>query len=618
MLSTTCSQNSDRTSDPSNGIYAPRALVRRIVTRYMIDHWGKYTIAAAFMVMVAGASAGQVWLLGPVIDDVFVDRNNDLLWIVSSAAFVLSVTNGICLYGQAVLMNRAGQTIVAIIQRQMYAHLIRSDLHFYHQDHTGNLVSRFIYDAGLLYAAVSQALTGMFKDSVMAFGFISVMFYRDWQLTIGALIVLPAIMVPLAIVHRKLRAAAKRTQESTGDLTVRLEESFKGIRHIKAYVQEDFEIDRSDRTIARRLKPIFKAAQLRAATTPASETMAGVAIAVTILYGGMRVMDDAMTTGEFVSFIAALLAAYRPLRSLVNLSAALQEGLSAAERVFRLLDAKPMITDTRGAKTLAVSHGHVKFENVSFSYSADHPILKTINMDIPAGHKVALVGPSGAGKSSIINLLPRFYDVTGGCIRIDGSDVRDVTLDSLRRSVALVSQETFLFDDSVMANIAYGRPEAHQEDIIRAARAAAAHEFIEQLSDGYNTPVGEGGVRLSGGQRQRIAIARAMLKDAPILLLDEATSALDNESERKVQAALDTLARGRTSIVVAHRLSTIMDADTIIILDHGQIVTAGPHEQLLAENGIYTRLWQLQHDRNISFDASVDAVFDAASTGCEA
>lgn len=589
----------------SDHVYSNKKLVRRIVSGYMVQHWGKYLLAALFMLGVAGASAGQAWLLGPVIDDVFINKNSDLLWTVSIAAFVLSVLNGVCTYGQAVLMNRAGQTIVSTVQRQMYAHLIRADLAFFHGEHTGRLVSRFLFDAQMLYEAVSKALTGLFKDSVMALAFLSVMFYRDWQLTIAAVIVLPMIMIPLALVHRKLRKAAKRMQESTGDLSVRLEESFKGIRHIKANVQETFEVKRSEAAILARLRPIFLATQMRAATTPVSETMAGIAVAVTILYGGMRVIDGAMTTGAFVSFIAALLMAYRPIKSLANLSTALQEGLSAAERTFRLLDAPPKILETPQAQPLNVTQGRIDFEGINFTYGADQAVLSDLRLSIPAGHKVALVGPSGAGKSTIINLLPRFYDVTDGSIRIDGVDIRDATLESLRQSIGLVSQETFLFDDTIAANIAYGRPGATDSQIRTAAEAAAAHDFIVDMPDGYQTVVGESGVRLSGGQRQRIAIARAMLKDAPILLLDEATSALDNESEHRVQAALNTLSKGRTTLVVAHRLSTIMDADKIIVLNQGVVVAQGTHEQLLSQDGVYARLWQLQQSREqASFQSS--------------
>lgn len=592
--------------------YTTGPLVKRIMKQYMAQHWGKYLIASIFMLGVAGSAAGQALLLGPVIDEVFINKNGEMLWLVSGAAFALSVMNGGCVYGQAVLMNRAGQTIVATVQRQMYAHLVKSDLTFFHHEHTGRLVSRFIFDAEMLYEAVSKALTGMFKDGIMAIAFIGVMFYRDWQLTVAALVVLPIVMAPMALVHRKLRKAAKRTQESTGDLSVRLEESFKGIRHIKAYVQEDFEIDRSDKSIAARLKPIFKAAQLRAATSPVSETMAGVAVAITILYGGMRVIDGAMTPGSFVSFIAALLMAYRPLKSLANLSTALQEGMSAAERIFGLMDQPPHIVDRKDAPALTVTKGHVRLQDVSFAYDAEHPVLSDIRLDAQPGQKVALVGPSGAGKSTIINLLPRFYDVTAGAVQIDGQDVREVTLGSLRKSMALVSQETFLFDDTIAANIAYGKTGATQDQIEAAAKTAAAHDFIVGLPDGYETSVGESGLRLSGGQRQRIAIARALLKDAPILLLDEATSALDNESEHKVQAALDELSQGRTSIVVAHRLSTVMDADQIIVMERGGVVAQGTHDSLLAQGGVYARLWQLQHDRNLSFDDAVEAAFSGS------
>jgi len=377
-------------------------------------------------------------------------------------------------------------------------------------------------------------------------------------------------------------------------MTTLLDETFQGARHVKAYTMEAQETARATVAIEKIFSLTRKAARVQAISRPLMESLGGIAMALAILYGGSQVIDGTMTTGELASFLAALLAAYKPMKNIANLNATLQQGLAAAQRVFNILDIEPQIADRDGAKPLARVRGEIKFDDVRFSYSTKATALNGIDLDIHAGKTVALVGPSGAGKSTILNLIPRFYDPQVGTVTIDGQDVRDVTLDSLRDAIALVSQEISLFDDTIRANIAYGKPDASVDEIIQAAIDADAHEFISALPDGYDTHVGGRGVKLSGGQRQRIAIARAMVKDAPILLLDEATSALDTETERQVQAALARLKQGRTTVVIAHRLSTIVDADTIFVMEDGRVVETGSHAELLAREGAYSRLYALQ------------------------
>jgi len=366
------------------------------------------------------------------------------------------------------------------------------------------------------------------------------------------------------------------------------------VRHVKAYNREGFETERTASVIENMFRIVYKSYRVRALSSPIMETLGGIAVAAIIFYGGWQVIDGSLTPGAFFSFVTALLLAYKPMKSLANLNTNLQEGLAASQRLFHVLDMEPTIKDGPGTKALVISGGAVALEGVSFAYHENAPALSSVSLAIPAGKMVALVGPSGAGKSTILNLIPRFYDVSAGSIRIDGQDVRDVTLESLRDALALVSQESVLFDDSVRANIAYGRAGASDADIEAAAQGAAAHDFITQLPDGYDTMIGESGVKLSGGQRQRLSIARAMLKNAPILLLDEATSELDSESERKVQQALAELMRERTTLVIAHRLSTVIDADRIYTIEQGQIVESGTHAELLANNGAYARLYALQ------------------------
>jgi subfamily B ATP-binding cassette protein MsbA len=410
-----------------------------------------------------------------------------------------------------------------------------------------------------------------------------------------------------------MRGVAINFQDEMGRYNSLLSQVFQGARHVKAYGMEAHETGRAVALTERIFRLVEKASRTRAASSPVMETLGGIGVALVILYGGWQVMHHESTAGTFMSFVTAMLLAYAPFKALAGVNVMVQEGLAAAQRIFELLDVEPAIQDRPDARPLTVSAGAIRLEHVRFAYGTGETVLDGIDLDIPAGCKVALVGPSGAGKSTILNLVPRFYDVTGGRVLIDGMDVRDATLASVRAAIGLVSQEVSLFDDTVRANIAYGRPGASDAEIEAAARAAAAHDFILGLPQGYDTVVGELGIRLSGGQRQRLAIARAMLKNAPILLLDEATSALDTESERQVQDALKRLMTGRTSVVIAHRLSTVIDADLIYAMEQGRVVEAGRHAELLAKGGTYARLWAMQFaDEDLESDDESRALAGAA------
>ncbi|MSO75832.1 MAG: ATP-binding cassette domain-containing protein [Alphaproteobacteria bacterium] len=575
---------------PGTGDGASWPLVRRLLAGYVRPHAGRIWGASLCMAFAAAATAGNAWMMQPALDEVFLKRDATLLLLVPAAVIALALVKGLASYADEVLMTHVGQRIVAVMQQRMFAHLMGADLAFFHASSTGTLISRFTNDVQLLRGVLARTLTGIAKDSLTVAGLVGVMVYQDWRLAAVSLVVFPLAVLPVLGIGRRMRGVSTATQDEMGNFTTLLDQTFQGARHVKAYGMEGYESARAGASIERLFKLVYRAAKVRAAMRPIMETLGGIAVAIAILYGGSQVIEGTTTPGAFFSFVTALLLAYQPVKNLANLYASLQEGLAAAARVFAMLDLEPTIRDLPGVPDLVPTRGEITFADVAFTYGGERRALAGVTLSVPPGGTAALVGPSGAGKSTILNLIPRFYDVAAGRVAIDGVDVRDVTLASLRRSISLVSQETSLFDDSVAANIAYGRPDASEREIIQAARDAAAHDFIIGLPRGYDTEVGEHGVRLSGGQRQRIAIARAMLKNAPILLLDEATSALDNESERQVQVALQRLMVGRTTLIIAHRLSTIRNADVIYVVEDGRVVESGSHGALLQRGGPYARL----------------------------
>ena len=555
---------------------------------------GWIVLAVIFMLIAAAATSYTAYLMKPVVDDVFDQKNESRLWIVAFTVLATFLVKGIANYAQAMLMHFVGLRILSDMQNRLFNHLSRMDLAFFHRHATGTLISRFTTDIHQMKVAVSNGLTSLGKDLMSLVGLVYVMFLQDPELALVTFFVFPIAVYPIVRIGKRMRKVTANTQQEIGLFLTILNQTFQGIRMIKAYGMERYEASR----IADNVETIrvlnMKAARIQTMARPVMEFLGGVAVFVVIIYGGLRVIDGATTTGTFFSFITALLMAYDPMKRLAGLNASIQTGLAGADRLYWLLDQEPTIRDKPDARDIDRVSGEIAFEKVSFSYSPDKTALTDISLNVPAGKKAALVGPSGAGKSTILNLIPRFYDVDTGTIRVDGQDVRDVTTTSLFRNIALVSQEITLFDDTVAANIGYGRANATRDQIEAAARHAAAHDFIKELPNGYDTIVGEQGVKLSGGQRQRLAIARAMIKDAPVLLLDEATSALDTESERQVQAALDTLMEGRTSLVIAHRLSTITHADITFVVDHGRIVEQGSHTELMARGGTYKTLHEMQ------------------------
>ena len=566
----------------------------RLLRENVRPYAGWIAVAVFFMIVMAAAASASAYLMKHVVNDVFIAKNAKMLWITSGTVMGAFLLKGLSNYAQSVIMSRVGLRIIADNQKCLYNHLSGMDIAFFHAHSTGGLVTRFNVDINQMRVAVSNALTSFGRDTFSLIGLVSVMFYQDLQLALIAFVVFPAAVYPITRLGKRMRKVTANTQQEMGQLATLLDQTFQGVRVVKAYGMEPYERGRVADIAERIFGLTYKSAKTRSMASPIMETLGGAAVAVVIVYGGYQVIYGTMDPGSFFSFITALLMAYEPLKRLANLNSSVQEGLAGAQRLFALLDARPTILEKPDAHALTVDGGAIELEDARFAYEPGKPALNGVTMDVPAGKTVALVGPSGAGKSTILNLIPRFYDLEQGRVTVDGHDVRELTFASLRSACALVSQEVTLFDDTVRANIAYGKEGASEDEIIAAAKHAAAHDFITELSDGYDTMVGEHGVKLSGGQRQRLAIARAMLRNAPILLLDEATSALDTESERHVQSALETLMEGRTTLVIAHRLSTVVNADLIYVIDQGRIIESGTHAELLDKGGAYAHLYSLQ------------------------
>jgi subfamily B ATP-binding cassette protein MsbA len=535
-------------------------------------------------------------LVEHIFDDIFAQKNLSALRVLPWVIVGTFLFRGLVNFGSAYLIEYVGQRIVADLRNALNSHLQSLSLSFFHRTPTGTILSRVTNDTTLVREALTQSSASMMKDATTLLALIVVAFMKDWFLALLAFIVFPVSILPLMGVYKKVRTSSRRGQGSLGNLTALLQETIQGNRVVKAFGMEEYERERFASENQRLFRHSMKAGRLRAFVPPMVELVAACGIAAVVWYGGASVISGERTQGAFVAFLTAMMLLYEPFKHLTRTNAAIQNGLAAAERLFEVLDEHNDVTNRPDADILkGIQHG-LRFENVSFRYLDDW-VLRHINLEVRAGEVVALVGPSGGGKSTLSDLIPRFYDVNEGQVLIDGKDIRDVTLQSLREQIAVVTQFTFLFNDSVRNNIAYGAPERPLEEVIAAAKAANAHDFIMALPQGYDTIIGELGVRLSGGQRQRLAIARALLKNAPILILDEATSSLDTESERLVQDAIEQLMVGRTVLVIAHRLSTIQRADRILVLVDGQIVEEGRHEELLIHNAQYRRLYDLQfHD----------------------
>jgi subfamily B ATP-binding cassette protein MsbA len=568
------------------------------IYRRLLSYLKPYRIrliwAAVFMLLASAMISAQTYLVKPVIDKVIIGMDWKMGRWVPLALIIVSILKGITWYGRDYFMGYVGQKVVNDIRDQLYAHIQNLSFSYFTRTPTGVIMSRIVNDVTLVQGALTRVPSSLVQGVFTMTALTGYILYLNWRLAAFSLIVLPFAGIALSKFSRRFRKTSTRMQEQIGDLTTHLHETISGIRIVKAFGMELYE----GRRFAARNKDLFnslmRSIKTSALSHPVMEVISMTGTAFVILYGLYAIIvSKTMSPGDFFSFTVALVFFYRPLKDLNGINNIVQDGIAAAKRIFEVLDTEPEIKNKEGAIALSRDFRTIELKGLYFQYE-DTPVLKDINLTVKAGEAIAIVGRSGGGKTTLVNLLPRFYDVTRGAILIDGTDIRSATLESLRSCTAIVTQQTILFNDTIRNNIAYGYTEKSFDDIVRAAQAAHADGFIRSLPEGYDTLIGESGVKLSGGQRQRIAIARALLKDAPILILDEATSSLDTESEREVQNALDALMQGRTSFVIAHRLSTVMNADRIIVLKGGRIVEEGRHEELLAHAGEYKHLYDQQ------------------------
>ena len=565
--------------------------------KYILPYKRRLFEAIVCIIIAAGANLYLPWIIKDMIDKVLAEKDMLMLNVIAAGIVITFLIRGIFYYGQSYLVSFVGERVIIDVREILFKKFQRLPLSYFDRHQTGEIMSYITNDVAALQNALVDRLIELVTESSIFVGSLVMMFLLDWQLSLLTLITVPLVGEAMKIFGRKMKSSGAVIQERLADITALMQESISAVRVVKSFVREDFEIQRFTRENDMNFRAQMKSVQIQSLLTPTVEFLAALAVTVIVWFGGYEVVNGNITAGALVAFLTYAVNLANPVKRISRVYGTIQKAMAGAERVFGIMDMSEAIADKPEAKAMPAVKGYVEFDDVTFGYKDDIPALEHISFKAEPGQMIAFVGPSGAGKSTIANLIPRFYDVNGGAIRIDGQDVRDVTMSSLREQIGIVPQETMLFSTTVRENIRYGRLDATDEELVQAAKDANAHEFIMQLPEGYDTKIGERGLNLSGGQRQRIAIARAILKNPQLLILDEATSALDTESEKIVQAALDRLMVGRTSFVIAHRLSTIFNADQIYVIEKGHIREHGTHEELLALGGLYSSLYNIQFSK---------------------
>jgi len=568
------------------------------ILQYVKPYKSRLTIAMVCMVIVASMAGAQAYMIKPLLDEIFFKQDRTMLTLVPLVILGIFLVKGVFSYIYSYFLVKVGQSVIRDLRNELYNQIQSLPLSFFQKKPTGELISRILNDVGLIQGAVSNVIVGILKDTCQVIFLIGVIFYQDWRMALIAMVSLPLVVYPIINFGRRHRRLSISNQQTTAQVSNILYETITGNRIVKAFCMEKYEVSRFAKALDKLFAIVMRDTRIGAISRPLMEFLGGIGISLVVWYGGRQVLDGNSTPGTFFSFLTALIMIYEPIKGISAINNSLQQGIAASERVFDVLDVEPDVPEKKDAIELPRVNNAIEFTDVRFQYDEDTEVLKGINLKVRVGEILAVVGSSGGGKSTLVNLIPRFYDVNSGSLAIDGTDIRDVTFKSLRNQIGVVTQQTILFNDTVRNNIAYGSLDASEEQIRDAARAAHALSFIQHLPKGFDTVIGESGARLSGGERQRLSIARAILKNAPILILDEATSSLDTESEHEVQQAIENLVQSRTTFVIAHRLSTIRNADRIIVMQDGTIVEEGTHDTLLPLGGVYTMLHDMQFQDN--------------------